>query len=79
VGILPRERLLTEMAKYRRVIAEGRCNMEAQVLGCEVELPGYKDSSLDPIDRDVLDSRDAIPLWREVLTAFSEKTDILSI
>lgn len=71
VGELPRERLLEEMAKYRRVIAEGRCNMEAQVLGCEVELPDYGKPSLEAIPREVLDSRDAIPYWKEVLTNYA--------
>lgn len=70
VGGLPRERLLKEMAKYRRVIAEGRCNMEAQILGCEVILPEYGKPSLEAIPREVLDSRDAIPFWREALTQF---------
>lgn len=68
VGGLPREDLLREMAKYKTVIAEGRCNMEAQVLGCEVELPDYNRPSIDVIPREVLDSRDAIPLWRAVLS-----------
>lgn len=71
IGVLPRKRLLQEMAKYRRIIAEGRCNMEAQVLGCEVELPDYESLNLsvnlDAIPRKVLDNRDAVPLWREVL------------
>lgn len=71
IGVLDRKRLLEEMAKYRRVIAEGRCNMEAQVLGCEVELPDYKSLNLsidlDAIPREVLDSRDAVHFWRDVL------------
>lgn len=75
VGGLPRQRLLEEMAKYRRVIAEGRCNMEAQVLGCEVELPQYE-RDFDAIPREVLDSRDAIPLWRKTLTDFSNGATI---
>jgi len=74
VGGLPRERLLQEMAKYKRVIAEGRCNMEAQVLGCKVELPDYKKSTIDVIPREVLDSRDAIPFWREVLLEHESTT-----
>lgn len=70
VGGLPRARLLAEMAKYKRVIAEGRCNMEAQVLGCEVELPDWGVPAIDVIPREVLDSRDAIPYWRELLTEY---------
>lgn len=71
IGVLPRKRLLEEMAKYKRVIAEGRCNMEAQVLGCEVQLPDYKSLNLtielDVFPREVLDIRDAVPLWRAAL------------
>jgi hypothetical protein len=62
---MKRDDLLAEMAKYRRVIAEGRCNMEAQVLGCEVEIPDYKDPSIGAIPREVLDTRGAIPYWQE--------------
>lgn len=76
VGGLPRERLLQEMAKYKRVIAEGRCNMEAQVLGCEVELPDYKTSKFDAIPREVLDSRNAIHFWRDVLLEHEASTKI---
>lgn len=76
---MPREELLTEMAKYRRVIAEGRCLMEAQVLGCEVEIPDYGDSSLGAIFREPFDTIDAIPLWAETLATFSKKTDIMII
>jgi hypothetical protein len=71
---LPRETLLAEMAKYRKVIAEGRCLMEAQVLGCEVEIPDYKDPSIGAIFREVFDTIDAIPLWAETLAVFSKKS-----
>lgn len=70
---MPREELLAEMAKYRKVIAEGRCLMEAQVLGCEAEIPDYKDPSLGAIFREPLDTVDAIPYWYEALTTFSKK------
>jgi len=63
---MERDELLADMSKYKRVIAEGRCLMEAKVLGAEVEVPQYK--ALEAVMVDVLDSRDAIPLWREVLT-----------
>lgn len=62
---LEREDLLKEMSKYKTVIAEGRCLMEAQVLGAKVQTPEYK--ALETVMVEVLDSRDAIPLWREVL------------
>lgn len=67
---MEREDLLREMAKYRNVIAEGRCLIEAKVLGAKTELPthGYGDT----IDREVIDSREAIPMWREVLEAHQQ-------
>lgn len=71
---MPREELLAEMAKYRKVIAEGRCLMEAQVLGCEVEIPDYKDDSIGAIFREPLDTIDAIPRWLEILSIFSNKS-----
>jgi len=77
VGGLDRRRLLEEMAKYRRVIAEGRCNIEAQVLGCEVEIPHYGSPGVEAIEREVLDSRDAIPFWREVLLKHEASTKLL--
>lgn len=64
---MERTDLLREMAKYKRVIAEGRCLMEALVLGCKGEIPEYNDSKLGAIYREPLDSRDAIPYWREAL------------
>lgn len=62
---MARDDLLKEMAKYKNVIAEGRCLIEAKVLGCNYELPkhGYGDT----VDREVIDSRETIPLWRDTL------------
>jgi hypothetical protein len=67
---MERDDLLKEMAKYRTIIAEGRCLIEAKVLGAKTELPthGYGDT----IDREVIDSREAIPMWREVLEAHEQ-------
>lgn len=62
-----RTKLLREMAKYKRVIAEGRCLMEAQVLGAKCEVPKYKD--LEAVFVEPLDSRDAIVYWKEALEA----------
>lgn len=62
---LERDDMLREMAKYKKVIAEGRCLMEAQVLGCDCEAPKYKD--LESVYVDVLDSNDAVPFWIEAL------------
>lgn len=39
---MPRVKLLKEMAKYKRVLAEGRVYLEAMILGCKVELPKYE-------------------------------------
>lgn len=54
---LPREELLKEMARYRKVYAVGRCAIEARILGAEIGYfdPRYPDVSL----WQVLDNRDA--------------------
>lgn len=62
---LDRDDLLKEMAKYKNVIAEGRCLMEAQALGCKCETPKYE--NLESVYVELLDSRDAIPFWKEAL------------
>jgi len=62
---LERDALLREMAKYKRVIAEGRCLMEAQVLGAKGEVPKYND--LEAVYVEPLDSRDVIPYWHMAL------------
>lgn len=72
---LERDDLLTEIAKYKKVIAEGRCLMEAQVLGCKCEVPKYKD--LESVFVDVLDSKDAISYWAEALKNEKEIKDNL--
>lgn len=71
ISNLEREDLLKEMAKYKRVIAEGRCLMEAQALGCKCEVPKYE--NLESVYVDLLDSRDAIPLWQEALNKEPEQ------
>lgn len=62
---MDRDDLLKEMSKYRTIIAEGRCLMEAKVLGAKTELPthGYGDI----VDREVIDSRQVIEDWRTAL------------
>ena len=65
ISNLERDDLLREIAQYKRVIAEGRCLMEAQALGCKCEVPKYE--NLESVYVDLLDSRDAIPLWQEAL------------
>ena len=66
---LERDDLLREMSKYKHVIAEGRCLMEAQTLGASGEIPKY--DNLEAVFVKPLDSRDAIPYWRLALDAQS--------
>ena len=65
---MEREDLLKAMAKYRRVIAEGRCLMEAQVLGAECEVPKYE--NLESVFVEPLDSLDAVSYWAEALDGY---------
>ena len=65
---MPREELLTEMSKYKNIIAEGRCMMEAQILGAKTSLPEYKNGHVaEPVQ--ATDNKDVIPKWRKVLKA----------
>lgn len=68
---MPRELLLDEMAKYRKVYAVGRCALEAKVLGCEV-LP-YDDRFPDPEIWQVLDNKDAAKILQEKLNEIDSK------
>lgn len=40
--------------------------MEAQVLGCQGEIPDYNDPSLGTVFVEPLDSREALKYWREL-------------
>lgn len=62
---MPREQLLTEMAKYRKVYAVGRTAIEAKVLGCEV-LP-YDERFPDPDFWKILDNKDAADILQKKL------------
>ena len=62
---LPREKLLKEMAKYKKVYAVGRCAIEAKILGCEV-LP-YDNRFPDPTIWQVLDNKEAAYMLQEKL------------
>jgi len=68
---MERHELLREMAQYKRVIAEGRCMMEAQVLGCETEVPQYEDG-IESVYVTALDNRDTIPYWKLALETFAD-------
>lgn len=64
LGDLPREELLKEMAKYKKVYAVGRCALEAKVLGCEVLQydPRYPKDIWD-----VYDNKEVIPILQKRL------------
>lgn len=66
---LPREKLLKELAKYRKAYAIDRCAIEAKVLGCEL-LPLETRYSVDNVG-EVLDNRDAA----KILQAELDKID----
>ena len=74
---MSRESLLKEMAKYKNVIAEGRCLMEAQVLGAKTEVPKY--DGHESVYVEALDNRDTIPQWRNFLMAIHEEQSGFSI
>lgn len=54
---LPRDELLDEMSRYKRVYAVGRCAIEAKVLGCKI-LP-YDPRFPDPSIWKVVDNKEA--------------------
>ena len=62
---LPREKLLKELAKYKRAYAIDRCAIEAKVLGCEL-LPLDTRYSVDNVG-EVLDNRDAAEILQKEL------------
>jgi hypothetical protein len=62
---LPREELLAEMAKYRKVYAVGRTAIEAKALGCKV-LP-YDPRFPDPSIWQVIDNREAAAMLQKAL------------
>lgn len=62
---MPREELLSEMARYRKVYAVGRCAIEAKILDCEV-LP-YDSRFLDPDRWKIFDNKDAAALLQKKL------------
>lgn len=66
---LPREKLLKELAKYKKAYAIDRCAIEAKVLGCEL-MPLDTRYSVDDVGQ-VLDNRDAA----KILQAELDKID----
>lgn len=62
---LPREKLLKELAKYKKAYAIDRCAIEAKVLGCEL-LELETRYSVDNVG-EVLDNRDAAKILQKEL------------
>ena len=62
---LPRDKLLKELAKYRKVYAVGRTAIEAKILGCEI-LP-YDPRFPDPGIWQIVDSSDAKDILQKQL------------
>ena len=62
---MPREKILTELAKFRKAYAIDRCAIEAKVLGCEL-LEIETAYGCDDIGR-VLDNRDAAKILQKEL------------
>ena len=67
---LPRERLLKEVAKYKRAMAIDRCAQECIVLGCEL-IPIKTRYSCDNVG-EVLDNRDAAKILQKELDKIEE-------
>ena len=68
---MPREELLTEMAKYRKIFAVGRTAIEGRVLGCEI-LP-YDERFPDPDFWKVLDNKDAADILQKKLDEIDKR------
>lgn len=62
---IPREALLTEMARYKNIYAVGRTAIEARALGCNI-LP-YDDRFPDPSMWQVIDNLEAARMLQEEL------------
>ena len=63
----PRDELLKEVARYRKVYAVGRCAIEARALGCEILF--YDQRFRDTSFWKVVDSRDAAFMLQTILDA----------
>lgn len=61
---MPRDQLLSEMARYRKVYAVDRVAIEAKILGCEV-LP-YEPNNMEDV-WEVLDNKDAAKILQREL------------
>lgn len=64
-----REKLLKQVAKYKKVYAIGRCALEAKCLGCEVFL--HK-GEYQNIDFPLLDNKDVIPELQRLINEIDQ-------
>lgn len=62
---VPREELLPEMSKYRKIYAVGRTAIEAKVLGCEVL--SYDPRYPDPSIWQIVDNKEAAAMLQKML------------
>ena len=68
---MPRDELLTKMAKYKKIFAVGRTAIEGKVLGCEI-LP-YDERFPDPDFWQVLDNKDAADILQKKLDEIDKR------
>ena len=64
LGNLPRDELLDEMAKYKKIYAVGRTAIEAKILGCEI---GIYDPRYPKDIWKVLDNSEVVPMLQKML------------
>lgn len=70
---MPRDVLLKNMAKFKKVYAVGRCAIEAKILGCEV-LP-YDDRFPDPSFWKILDNKEAAYMLQHLIDNIDKRGD----
>ena len=75
---LPRDELLKQMAQYKHVIAEGRCQMEALALGCKVSTPKFK-SKTSILYKKPIDTKDVYDDWKLALEAEAKRQSDICI
>lgn len=75
LGGMERDVLLRKMAEYKNVIAEGRCLMEAQVLGAKTSVPEYKEH--EAVFVKALDSLAAVKHWQKAFKKVPKRTGAL--
>lgn len=72
ISDMPRDELLDEMSKYRKVYAVGRCAIEAKALGCEV-LP-YDPRYPDPSIWEVINNKKAAEILQQKINEIDRIT-----